>query len=117
MNRLFVYGIFLDQSRRDSYGMFGAHYATVKGYATRGGSIVEAVPALGYTLTGMIVDVSDKVLEEQYESRGSWEVTGLEEVDTWKKLDELEHGYDRIEIVTTGGDKAFMYVAKERGQR
>lgn len=93
MNRLFVYGIFLDKYNRDDYGMSNPMYATVRGYATRGHHIVEAVKDDKYTLTGLLVDVDPRA---------------------WKVIDRLERGYDRVEIETTLRERAYMYVGKER---
>jgi gamma-glutamylcyclotransferase (GGCT)/AIG2-like uncharacterized protein YtfP len=97
MNTLFVYGIFLDQHNRDAYGMHNPRYATVPGYITmtRHGSIVEAVNIELSTiaLTGLLVDVNPK---------------------RWDDIDSLEWGYDRIEVTTTNGQRAWMYAAKEK---
>lgn len=95
MNKLFVYGIFLSERNRWDYGMTNPQYATVKGYATFGGRIVEAVYVgdvwPNACLTGLIVDADPT---------------------QWKDLDALEYGYDRIRITTTSGEEAWMYVAK-----
>lgn len=91
--KLFVYGIFLAESHRLSYGMSNPKYATVRGYATRGHHIVEAVKDDKYTLTGLLVDVDPRA---------------------WKVIDRLERGYDRVEIETTLRERAYMYVGKER---
>lgn len=99
INRLFVYGIFLDEINRDHYGMSNPEYATVKGYATFGNQIVQAVPIDGVAnlaLTGLTVDVDPA---------------------HWNKIDQLEGGYDRELVITTDGEELYMYVAKsgERG--
>ena len=90
MDKLFVYGIFLDERNRNAYGMSNPHYATVAGYITIGSRIVQAVRAdgLGAALTGLLVDV---------------------EPDQWPRIDMLESGYDRITITTTDGIEAYMY--------
>lgn len=93
-DKLFVYGIFLDQSNREAYGMSNPRYATVKGYATvaKYGNIVEAVDFGIDTiaLTGLTVDVDPTY---------------------WASLDRLEGGYDRIEVATSNGN-AWMYAAR-----
>lgn len=91
-NKLFVYGIFLDEDRRKSYGMTNPRYATVKDYATFGGGIVWAkhIPECGLSLTGLLVDVDPK---------------------HWDRLDALEAGYDRK--IVNAGVKAYMYVGRE----
>lgn len=92
--KFFTYGIFLSRSTRKRYGMYGsAQYATVRGYSTVGGGIVEAIPCEGHTLTGLVVDVPDEV---------------------WPILDQVESGYDRITVETVQGDAVQMYVAKRR---
>lgn len=90
MDKLFVYGIFLDEQNRQAYGMSNPHYATVRDYITIGGHIVQAVKvnSIGASLTGLLVDI-----DPEY----------------WKRLDLLESGYDRIKIVTTDGVEAYMY--------
>lgn len=90
MNKLFVYGIFLDKYMRDEYGMTNPKYATVPDYATFGGGIVMAVkiPDARLSLTGLLVDMNP---------------------DNWDKLDRLERGYRRIEITTGSGQQAYMY--------
>lgn len=58
--------------------------------------LVEAVkvdPKFGCALTGLVVGVTRQAI---------------------KALDELEQGYDRIEVVTTSGELVQMYVAPER---
>jgi len=94
LNKLFVYGIFLAQHNRDWAGMTNPKYATVKDYVTQGWDIVTARKLKGanLSLTGLLVDVDPS---------------------KWKEIDALERGYDRIEIRTTGGDKAYMYAGKE----
>lgn len=91
MNRLFVYGIFLDEDRRQTYGMSNPEYATVLDFATFGHSIVSArrIPDIGLSLTGLTVDVDPAY---------------------WERLDLLEHGYDRKLVKTTRGEKVYMYV-------
>lgn len=93
-NYLFVYGIFLDQSMRDHYGMYDAHYATVMDYITVGHKIVQAehLPDIGAALTGMLLQVDPRY---------------------WGDLDDLESNYDRIIITTTDGDVAYMYAEKQ----
>lgn len=93
-NKLFVYGIFLDQSDRDAYGMTNPQYATVKDYLTVGSYIVQAthVPGIGLALTGLLVDMNPA---------------------GWQELDMLEGAYDRVRVSTTMGKRAWMYVAKQ----
>ena len=93
LNRVFVYGIFLDQQNRDRFGMSNPRYETVDDYATFGRGIVQAryVPNVGLGLTGLLVDIDP---------------------DYWDRLDRLEAGYDRKLIVTDSGDEAWMYVEK-----
>lgn len=95
MNKLFVYGIFLDERRRQTYGMTNPRYATVSGYITIGEHIVQAYPVDNdmIVLTGLLVDMNPAY---------------------WEELDALEGGYDRIIVQTTRGVDAYMYVAKER---
>lgn len=93
MNKLFVYGIFLDEGRRKEYGMTNPQYDTVLNHITIGDSIVTAVPVapkFGTALTGLLVDMY-----------GSWE-----------ELDALERAYNRIKVTTDGGVEAYMYVQK-----
>lgn len=95
MNKLFVYGIFLSEPTRYRYGMSNPKYAVVKGYSTvqKYGNIVEAVYVGGSAgLTGLLVDVRPAY---------------------WEHIDLLEHGYDRIEVETINGERAWMYAAKE----
>lgn len=89
--KLFVYGIFLDEHNRDSYGMSSPRYATVRDFLTVGGGIVQAVyvPDAGLSLTGLLVDMNPEY---------------------WRDLDALEHGYERI-LVRVGGEYAWMYAA------
>lgn len=93
-DKLFVYGIFLSQRTRDGYGMKNPVYAVVPDYTTvhRGGSIVKAVKVLdaGLGLTGLLVDLP---------------------IENWEKLDDLEHGYERIKVKTIDGEEAYMYAA------
>lgn len=93
LNKLFVYGLFLGERMRDSYGMWGAKYTTVRNYSTipLEGNIVAATPLEGYDLTGLLVSV-----DPEY----------------WGKIDSLESGYDRIKISTSYGE-AWMYVFPE----
>ena len=97
MNRLFVYGIFLDVENRFHYGMSNPEYAVVPDYVTRqcGMGIVEAVKVdgLGLGLTGFTVDV--KPLK-------------------WPDIDRLEASYDRIVVRTLDGEDVYMYVAKDQ---
>ncbi len=97
MNKLFVYGIFLDEHNRRSYGMSHPKYATVKGFVTFGYKIVQAymVDNPNTALTGLLVDV-----DERY----------------WPMIDRLEHGYDRIEILTTDNERAYMYVGRDEDE-
>jgi gamma-glutamylcyclotransferase (GGCT)/AIG2-like uncharacterized protein YtfP len=93
MNKLFVYGIFLDEGNRQAYGMSNPVYATVKDYVTFGHSIVRAAPVAkenGASLTGLLVDVNP---------------------EKWADIDDLEYGYRRTMVTTTRGEKAYMYAA------
>lgn len=84
VNRLFVYGIFLDEGNRRYYGMSNPEYAVVKGYKTvlKGrNNIVEAVVDPSAALTGLIVRLSN-----DYD---------------WRALDRLERGYMRIKVLTS----------------
>lgn len=94
LNRLFVYGIFLDERQRQAFGMANPHYATVKDYVTYGSQIVVAhhQANAGLALTGLVVTMDPT---------------------KWGRLDALEHGYNRILITTTDGDRAYMYAGKE----
>lgn len=91
--KLFVYGIFLDERNRDRYGMSDPQYATVMDYVTVGGHIVQAVhrAGFGYSLTGLIVDMDS---------------------ERWEPLDMLEMGYSRVRITTTDGEEAWMYAER-----
>lgn len=91
-NRLFVYGIFLGENQRRSYGMVGPEYAVVPDYATL---------HLGHGITGA-AKVEDNGLG----------LTGLlvTMLGDWQSLDRLESGYHRIKVETTDGDKCWMYV-------
>jgi gamma-glutamylcyclotransferase (GGCT)/AIG2-like uncharacterized protein YtfP len=94
--KLFVYGIFLDEVNRNSYGMTNPKYTTVPGYITMGGHIVKAVHVedKSIALTGLIVDMDS---------------------ERWQGLDSLEGGYDRIAITTVDGTNAFMYAEHQEG--
>lgn len=91
LNRLFVYGIFLDELNRELFGMSNPEYTTVRGYATVGNNIVEAVKDSRYTLTGLVVDVDPK---------------------RWSAIDALESGYNRIKVLTTDNEFVYMYEGK-----
>lgn len=93
--KLFVYGIFLDERNRDRYGMTNPEYTTVPGYITIGSGIVQAMPVddNNIALTGLMVDMDS---------------------ERWERLDALEGGYDRIKVKTHYGDEAWMYVMPER---
>lgn len=97
MNKLFVYGIFLDEGMRKSYGMTNPDYGTVKDYATFGDYIVKAVhiPNSKLSLTGLLVDVDPKY---------------------WDALDKLERAYSRVIInVDTGmGEPIQAYIYKNK---
>lgn len=93
-DRLFVYGIFLGERMRDSYGMTNPEYATVPGYATFGDHIVQAVKidgARNLALTGLTVDIDP---------------------ENWERLDRLEGGYDRKRVLTDKGEQVYMYTAR-----
>lgn len=94
-NRLFVYGIFLDQDSRDYYGMTNPRYCTVPGYITVGSHIVQAVAVdeQRIALTGLTVDMDP---------------------EGWEKLDRLEGGYDRSVVTTIAGEQVYMYTQPER---
>lgn len=96
MNRLFVYGIFLNRVTREKYGLSEGYYAVVRGYKTVeiGFGIVEAVPDPEGALTGLYVAV---------------------EPNAWNTLDRIEAGYDRIKVRTTDREECWMYVAKDNG--
>src|SRR4051812_7599639 len=89
VDKLFVYGIFLDENNRNGYGMRNPRYATVADYITIGGDIVTAyrVPEIRASLTGLVVDMPS---------------------DRWADLDALEAGYNRIQVNTSRG-KTYMY--------
>ncbi len=89
-DRLFVYGIFLNERTRDGYGMINPEYATVLDYATYGHSIVTAhfIPQAGLSLTGLTVDMPKA---------------------NWPALDMLEAGYRRVKVKTTDGETVYMY--------
>ena len=93
VEKLFVYGIFLDESTRDRYGMENPSYDTVPGYITVGNHIVSATKSdvYGVSLTGLLVDIPTRNLPS---------------------VDVLESGYARIIVDTSGGFEAFMYAAK-----
>jgi gamma-glutamylcyclotransferase (GGCT)/AIG2-like uncharacterized protein YtfP len=92
INRLFVYGIFLDAHNRLAYGMSNPCYTTVNGWATVGSGIVQAVKApYEYALTGLIVDVDPT---------------------QWESLDRLEGGYQRILVTTVDNEWAYMYAER-----
>lgn len=92
-NRLFVYGIFLDEHNRTAYGMSNPKYTTVSGYATFGMGIVQAYPVHESAgLTGLVVDVDPSF---------------------WDKIDDLEGGYDRVLVKTDSNESVWMYTGKE----
>lgn len=93
LNKLFVYGIFLGKGAREAYGMSNPGYATVPGFITVGGQIVEAirVDSDKVMLTGLLVDVDPS---------------------KWERIDKLESNYDRIKVKTYTRIEAWMYVAK-----
>lgn len=97
VEKLFVYGIFLDERNRQHYGLTNPNYDTVQGFITIGSHIVKAIPSttIGAALTGLLVDVPTRKLPS---------------------LDMLEAGYDRIKINTTGGYEAYMYAAYGSGE-
>ena len=94
-DKLFVYGIFLDEENRKEYGMSNPQYTTVPGYLTVGSYIVRAVQTdnTSVALTGLLVDVDPAM---------------------WPSLDSLEAGYDRIKVRDVSGDIAYMYAAPKR---
>ena len=94
-DKLFVYGIFLDEENRTEYGMSNPQYTTVPGYLTVGSYIVRAVQTdnTSVALTGLLVDIDP---------------------DMWPSLDSLEAGYDRIKVRDVSGDIAYMYAAPKR---
>jgi gamma-glutamylcyclotransferase (GGCT)/AIG2-like uncharacterized protein YtfP len=94
----FTYGIFLSASRRAGLGCkANSTYDVVHGYATKSvykdSAIVEAFPLSGCTLTGLVVEITPAIL---------------------RTLDRIEAGYDRIEVTTGYGKKAWMYVSKKK---
>lgn len=96
-NKLFVYGIFLGEGMRNSYGMTSPQYATIPGYATFGSHIVQATHIedsedMGLELTGLVVEVDP---------------------ERWEDIDRLEAGYDRDVVTTSRGEKTYIYVSKE----
>ena len=58
-SKLFVYGIFLDESTRNRYFMENPEYDTVKDFLTYGSRIVTAYKQedCGLALTGLVVDM------------------------------------------------------------
>ena len=94
-DKLFVYGIFLDEENRKDYGMSNPQYTTVPGYLTVGSYIVKAVQTdnTSVALTGLLVDIDP---------------------DMWPSLDSLEARYDRIKVRDVSGDIAYMYAAPKR---
>ena len=102
MDKLFVYGIFLDEATRKSYNMQNPQYATVADYATWGSHIVTAHQLSGgnLALTGLLVDMPRTILQ------------GNKLVDNWARLDMLEGGYKRIKVKTVQGDDAYMYAGR-----
>jgi len=94
VNRLFVYGIFLSERTGSIYDFKYVGYGIVRDMATQANgssSIVQAVPAPGLALTGLIVEVPE---------------------EKWDRLDRLEHGYKRIWVHTSEG-LAWMYASEE----
>lgn len=94
-DKLFVYGIFLDEENRKDYGMSNPQYTTVPGYLTVGSYIVKAVQTddTSVALTGLLVDIDPAM---------------------WPSLDSLEAGYDRIKVRDIDGNIAYMYAAPKR---
>lgn len=94
MDKLFVYGIFLSEKARNSWNMTNPEYAVVHGYKTvcKQLDIVEAIPDEEADLTGLLVEITPY---------------------GWESLDQMESGYDRIEVETTLGEACYMYVRKE----
>ena len=89
LNKLFVYGIFLDEANRRAYGMSNPRYQTVSGYATFGKGIVMAYPVNEEAgLTGLVVDVDP---------------------DRWESIDNLEYRYDRFKVTTDLNEEVWMY--------
>lgn len=94
MNKLFVYGIFLDERNRAHYGMSNPQYDVVAGFLTMGAHIVQAVPIPerpDIALTGLVVDVDPSY---------------------WGRIDRLEGAYDRVTITTVNSVQAYIYVGK-----
>lgn len=93
--KLFVYGIFLDEYMRNSHGMTNPHYSTVPGYLTVGHGIVQAMPVndQSIALTGLLVDMDSS---------------------RWGPLDRLEGGYDRVKVTTYDNTIAWMYVSQRQ---
>lgn len=117
LEKLFVYGIFLDKQNRTRYGMSSPAYDTVKDYITCGDHIVQAFAVPHYmqaSLTGLVVNVSPTIARKYEEWDGELRKTITRDytVDTWDSLDALEAGYDRIKIKTISGVEAWMYVAQ-----
>ena len=95
IDKLFVYGIFLNEANRNAYKLSNPRYDTVPGYITIGDIIVQAVKvdcAEQVALTGLTVDFDKDFLHN---------------------IDTLETGYDRAIIKTNHGHSAFMYVSKQ----
>lgn len=96
MVKFFFYGIFLDKSVRERYGITSEpDYQTVRDYATEGDYIVTAhhySPELGLALTGIVVEVPE---------------------DCIPAIDRLEGGYDRVTVKTVQGHQVQMYVGKD----
>lgn len=95
-HKFFFYGIFLNESTRESYNITSEpKYDTVLGYATFGHSIVQAayIPNSKLSLTGIVVDVPESSIPS---------------------IDRLEGGYDRITVQTTRGQTCQMYVTPSR---
>jgi len=94
-DKLFVYGIFLDEENRKDYGMSNPQYTTVPGYLTVGSYIVKAVQTdnTSVALTGLLVDIDPAM---------------------WPSIDSLEAGYDRIKVRDVAGNIAYMYAAPKR---
>ncbi len=91
VEKLFVYGIFLQDYNRERYGMEFPSYDTVSGYVTVGDIIVQAITSdiVGASLTGLLVDIPTR---------------------NFPKLDILEAGYHRVKVKTNSGMEAYMYV-------
>ena len=104
-SKLFVYGIFLDESMRKRYFMENPEYATVKDFVTYGSHIVTAYKqeGAGLALTGLLVDMPSYIYK------------GNEAIDNWARLDALEGGYHRIKIKTENGIEAYTYAGENYG--